>query len=172
MYARNPSSLAEFHRDVIGMHQEIDLSKSEGEFLEEFKDLTTRIDFRSLALVIDRRDQPPKIHIGSPHRPIKKHHDMNSCEALPFVEPQAKRLEAYNRARGFIPDGDLEKVAKRAWDDWYATRYTRLVVDSALSVLGAATWVLLICVAILQKKARRPFVKSAIQPWTWTEKMV
>ena len=46
--ARNPASLAEFHRDVIGMHQEIELTKTEEEFLKELKVLTTRINFPSL----------------------------------------------------------------------------------------------------------------------------
>ena len=47
--ARNSAALAEFHRDAIGMHQELDLNKTEEELMKELKVLTTRIDFPSLA---------------------------------------------------------------------------------------------------------------------------
>jgi hypothetical protein len=47
--AGNSALLTEFHRDVIGMHQEIDLNKTEEELLMELGVLTARIDLPSLA---------------------------------------------------------------------------------------------------------------------------
>jgi len=49
MWARNSAPLAEFHREVMGMHQEVDLNKTEEDLLEELEVLTSRIDFTALA---------------------------------------------------------------------------------------------------------------------------
>ena len=42
------AELAEFHRDVMGMHQEIDLNETEEDQLEELTAMSRRIDFDSL----------------------------------------------------------------------------------------------------------------------------
>ena len=48
--ARSLISLAGFHRDVTGMHQEIDLNRTEEEWREELEVQISRIDFAALAI--------------------------------------------------------------------------------------------------------------------------
>ena len=49
MSSRLAASLAEFHCDVIGMHQEIDPNTTEEELPEELQALSRRSDFTALA---------------------------------------------------------------------------------------------------------------------------
>ena len=48
VHPRNAAVLAEFHRDVMGMHQEIDLNQTEEDLLEELTALSRWIHFTSL----------------------------------------------------------------------------------------------------------------------------
>jgi hypothetical protein len=66
VFTRKAASLAELHRDVIGMHQEIDRNHTEEALLEELDVLTGRIDLAALAARHGRQEQqriPPGSHV-------------------------------------------------------------------------------------------------------------
>jgi len=48
VHPRNAAVLSEFHRDVMGMHQEIDLNQTEEDLVEELTALSRKINFTSL----------------------------------------------------------------------------------------------------------------------------